>query len=504
MTFTHGLSTNNYGESKFIVSASPANGTHTTISAALAVASSGDTIFIRDGSYTEDLTMVPGVRLTAYKGNPLFEVTIIGKMTFSAAGDYYFENVTVQTNGDFCIDLIGANAIGVFTKNCFFNGTDNTIINYTNANAGSTIACNLCTFSINIPGITVFTKTGMGNISFDNSTLANNGASVVASTTTTASLGLNYCVIGIPIALSGTADISSSFCTYNVIAINTTAIALSGTSSGFVYNSFIGSGTASAVTIGAGSSIQLDGCEINSSNANVITGAGTLERGDLTFISGSTINPTTNTQLPRLPKVSPTLQVFTAGVAATYTTPTNTQWIRIRLVGAGGGGAGSGTGGAAGGTGATTTFSGGALSGGGGTGSAGAAATGGAASGGNVANINGGSGNPRPNNLATTFGGNGGSSYFGGAGFGGDNAPSAGGAGTTNSGSGGGGGGCGATLPAGNGGGAGGYVEHIINIPAPTYTYTVGVAGTAGAAGVGGVAGGAGGSGLIIVEEYYL
>ena len=46
MTFTHALSTNNYGPAKFIVDALVANGTHTTIASALTSASSGDTIFL--------------------------------------------------------------------------------------------------------------------------------------------------------------------------------------------------------------------------------------------------------------------------------------------------------------------------------------------------------------------------------------------------------------------------------------------------------------------------
>jgi pectin methylesterase-like acyl-CoA thioesterase len=65
MTFTHALSTNNYGPAKFIVSSSAANGTHTTIAAALTSASTGDTIFIRPGTYTENLTLKAGVNLTA-------------------------------------------------------------------------------------------------------------------------------------------------------------------------------------------------------------------------------------------------------------------------------------------------------------------------------------------------------------------------------------------------------------------------------------------------------
>jgi hypothetical protein len=51
------------------------------------------------------------------------------------------------------------------------------------------------------------------------------------------------------------------------------------------------------------------------------------------------------------------------------------------------------------------------------------------------------------------------------------------------------------------GGAAGAYLEFIINNPAPTYSYTVGLYGGGGAGGTSGYAGGDGSNGIIIVEE---
>ena len=196
-----------------------------------------------------------------------------------------------------------------------------------------------------------------------------------------------------------------------------------------------------------------------------------------------------------------TIQTFTSG-SGTYTTPANVKWIRIRLVGGGGGAAGSGT---AAGTsptiGGNTTFS--TLTGSGGNFGiiASPGVNGGAASGGdlNIAGQNGGSGN----GAANTAGLSGGSSILGFGGFGGPvNGPVPG---LNASGYGGGGGG--ASAASGNPGGAGaagGYVEKIINTPAATYSYAVGAAGTAGGAGTLGAAGGAGTAGVIIVEEHYI
>ncbi len=185
-------------------------------------------------------------------------------------------------------------------------------------------------------------------------------------------------------------------------------------------------------------------------------------------------------------------------------------YLKVKLVGAGGGGAGGGSGGGIGGTGGTTTFGttllsavggtgGGAVtiySGGAGgtaslgTGPFGIALTGGTGSGADEANLNYGAG------------GSGASTPFGGQGGGGGE-DSAGNAAAVNTGAGGGGGGSsnGASHNNGGGGGAGGFIDAMIASPLATYDYAVGAAGTAGTAGA--KAGGAGGSGIIIVEEHY-
>ncbi len=207
------------------------------------------------------------------------------------------------------------------------------------------------------------------------------------------------------------------------------------------------------------------------------------------------------------PSKQPTIQVFTTGSAATYTTPTGTTRIRVRMVGGGGGGAAEATNN--GNNGNDTTFTDGsttwtAAKGLGGSTAGGAGGAGGAGTNGDI-NISGGSGGGGGVAAAVSNGnpgGQGGNSVFGGGGGGGGGTGTVGLNGGTNSGGGGGGAG-GTTAPAnsGGGGGAGGYVEKLIKAPAASYTYTVGTGGTGGAAG--GVAGGTGATGIIIVEEWY-
>lgn len=224
----------------------------------------------------------------------------------------------------------------------------------------------------------------------------------------------------------------------------------------------------------------------------------------------------------------PTFSVATAtgnsgGMSApssgTYTVPTNTLWLKIRMVGGGGGGGGSGTSGVgSGGSGGNTCLntSGaacttplyqvtGGAGGVGGSVSTNAGGAGGDATGGSAncmisfSGTNGDS-TTNPTAAAGVLGGGGGSSVFGG---GGPPVITTGVAGKANTGSGGSGGALASTQASGSGGGAGGYCEIIINSPAASYTYAVGAAGTAGTAGTSGVNGGAGAAGVIIIEEHY-
>jgi len=213
---------------------------------------------------------------------------------------------------------------------------------------------------------------------------------------------------------------------------------------------------------------------------------------------------------------APVITVYsTSGATGTHTFTGSPKYVKVRMVGAGGGGAGSGTSGwgtpgngtdttinttyivAGGGQGSTTNGYGGGQGGtvtftpGGGL--SGYALAGGTGQGSGAPNgvavvLPGGAGAPSP------FGGQGGGSLVTAVAFG------SGGAGATS-------GGTGSNAP-GGGGGAGGYVEAYISGAALTalagsFTYTIGTLGSGGAAGVSGGAGGDGNPGAMIIEEYY-
>lgn len=217
--------------------------------------------------------------------------------------------------------------------------------------------------------------------------------------------------------------------------------------------------------------------------------------------------------------VAPTVSSFTSG-SGTYTVPTSPRtplYLRVRMVGAGGGGAGGGQANAGSGTtGSATTFGSSYLTASGGTGSpwslgSSSGAIGGIgtlAAGVRGFAITGASGNSAgysANTATQLHGVAGGNSFFGGAGGGGKQSSVGmdGIACTGGGGGGGGGGSAGGNNSPGGGGGAGGYVEAIVPSPSATYSYAIGTGGTAGGAGTNGYAGGAGGTGCLIIDEFY-
>ena len=115
-------SSGNYATAAFIVSSVAGQGNYTTIASALADATSGDTIFIMPGTYTEPLTLVAGVNLTAYDGDALTPtVTIKGNCQYSAAGTISISGIYLETNGDFLLEIFGAATLVVNLINCFLN-----------------------------------------------------------------------------------------------------------------------------------------------------------------------------------------------------------------------------------------------------------------------------------------------------------------------------------------------------------------------------------------------
>lgn len=291
---------------KWIVNSSAnAGGNQTTITAAMAAASSGDTIMVMPGAtgtYTENFTMKPGVNLTAWLGDSLAPtVTIIGKVTMTGALTSSISNIRIQTNSDFAISVTGSAASLLYVNNCYINCTNNTGINHSSSSASSTIIFTNCFLNKGTTGVSYYTNTSPGFITFDNCLGFNSGNSLTASTSSDGGITYNYCNMNDPITTSGTTAVVQFY--YSQIGnLNNTLVLTQGSTAAnsVAISSTFQSGSAAAITIAAGCAFTMVGdCSVKSSNTNPITGSGTINYSPITFTdTGIAINTSTQVLIP--------------------------------------------------------------------------------------------------------------------------------------------------------------------------------------------------------------
>jgi len=294
-------SDNRYGVAQLIVAPTIAEGAnYTTIASALTAASSSQTIFIRPGTYTENLTLKAGVNLTAFgcdsSKNATGHVIISGTCTLTTAGSVTISGIQLQTNSAALLAVTGSAASIVNLENCYLNCTNNTGITYSSSSASSAINISDSAGDLGTTGIGLFahSSAGMMNIQFCN--FSNSGASLTASTASAGELNLFFCYFKLAITTSGTNLLQNRQCHHNTSSINTTSLTIGGSGTNIMRGSTATAGTASTMSIG--SSLICDGVNISSTNTNAITGAGTIEYNDINFGStSSTVNTTTQTPL---------------------------------------------------------------------------------------------------------------------------------------------------------------------------------------------------------------
>lgn len=293
MTFTHANALNNYGPAKFIVATSAANGTHTSLASAMAVASVGDTIILRD-SVTENVTITPGVNINGWVGSSLNTPSITGTLTMTGAGTSTLQGLTLVTNSAALIAVTGSAASILNVKQCYLNCSNNTGITYSSSSASSKLLIDDCKGDLGTTGIGLFSHSAAGTFQFQYSTFTNTGLSTTASTCSAGILDCFYCKFASPITTSSTAAMTWEHSLFSTVALNVIAATIGGGSSSCKWCRF-DSGSASAVSIGSASAM-MELCDISSTNTNAITGAGTLTYQGLSFNNTSnTINVTTQT-----------------------------------------------------------------------------------------------------------------------------------------------------------------------------------------------------------------
>ncbi len=296
--------TNNYACSSFIVAPTIAEGANfTTIASALAAASSGDTIFIKPGTYTEDLTPVEGVNLTSFYGSQLGntpQVIILGNCTFTTAGSVVISGIQLETNGDFLLSVTGSAASFIVLENCFLNCTNNTGITYTSSNAGAQILMFDCEADIATTGITFFVSTALNLIGGNYNSISNSGASTTPSTSSLGSIIFSWSSLEIPLSVTGTAFVS--FRSVFIDTGNSTCITTAGNGETLIKSCDFSSGSAPCMTIGVATNVIITGQTALTTvvaDGFALTGAGSVAFSPLAFRgSASGINVTSQTITP--------------------------------------------------------------------------------------------------------------------------------------------------------------------------------------------------------------
>ena len=332
---------------RFIVGDTSNGANYTTIASAITAASSGDSIFIQDGTYTENLSV--GKNLNFFSFSPELRsdnqnAIFVGKITVSGSNlKVGFFGFKFTTNSDNSFLLSGSGS-SITTQNCYFNATNANSISGTGTDSNFYVtACSgnfASTFTLYVSTNTIM---WINNCYFYDATTPG------TSTISAAPAYINNSWINFPLSTSATGAIQATLCRFGTVFtpfINTTWITTAGTVESDLLHCEFYSGTASCISVGSGTIVNAHQCIANSSNANVITGAGTFNYSNISYTGTSTtINPTTPVIVPSSDFQKINIQTFTVG-SSTYTPTAGMKYCIVECIGAGGGGGGTATTGA--------------------------------------------------------------------------------------------------------------------------------------------------------------
>jgi hypothetical protein len=124
-----------------------ANLPYLTIQAAITAATSGSTVFIWPGTYTENLTFKAGVNLST---STIFSVYITGNHTVNVSGTMVIENIILQSTTGVTLTFSGTSSQNFQLYSSSVNSGSGDAINWTNTNSSSKIlfqdgTCNVAT-----------------------------------------------------------------------------------------------------------------------------------------------------------------------------------------------------------------------------------------------------------------------------------------------------------------------------------------------------------------------
>jgi hypothetical protein len=291
------IPTNTYGFTKYVVSSNIGQGNFTSIQAAINAASSGNTVFIADGSYSENVTLKAGVNITSLSPSGYSQNVILsGNYVFSGGGDVTISNVTFNSSSIYNISFNGSSAGSLSLIYCGFIQGANNCVNYSNSNSSSTLTMQNCLGQVQSNVSTFLLSSSPGYLTLISSYIAGNVANDNPFTILGTNVSIRNCIFTSGLAITdGTLEVHESS-----LLSPSTVLTLATTSSDF-YNSFI-FGNTNSVPISpfiiSNSTLNFNDTFVGSTYSGAtFSGSGTILINQLYPIGGYIINYGTATLL---------------------------------------------------------------------------------------------------------------------------------------------------------------------------------------------------------------
>lgn len=287
-------STNDYANSRFIVSATPGQGNYTTIQSAINAAAltgiNGITVWVKEGSYVEDLTLANKVNVSAVGNNMVTAtfpaVTVAGLVSAGTGVSSSIYGLAIYPNGSYAVEAIGGGLL--YVNDCFISALSGTGVHVD----GSNMFMNNCKGVAEDPDSWMLIEGG--------GLLRATYTSVTGQSTVECLLDGGYfecinCYFSLSfLSRNGgqfTLCANTVFDTSSISALCINVEATAGISRFYECSFF--SGTAPAITIDAGGVNQICGGTINSTSGTVITGLGEVQASGISFPNSGAFNITT-------------------------------------------------------------------------------------------------------------------------------------------------------------------------------------------------------------------
>jgi len=255
-------STNHYESTLYIVDDSGFS-PYSTIQSAIDAANAAGieaTVFIRAGSYTENLTLYDGITLNGYTN---LETVLTGVHTPPASGTVKITHLGMASATHILSSAVAGTA-SIYFENCEFNLTDGFVFNL--ANWTGNLEIYLCTDVSTVNGIA--TNSATAPLSIENSVC---GVGSTKTLTVNGNLYVDNSNIGCPISVSGSAvvEIVSGSLVEDTLTIADTVDLK-------ITNSQFSTGVNTAISTTSSVTATLSDLSISSTNAAVIDGTGTV------------------------------------------------------------------------------------------------------------------------------------------------------------------------------------------------------------------------------------